>query len=295
MTDRWELRSKQMYENEGKKRAYYKALDKIGPGDVVFFDELRKVTHPARDVLGSPFKHPVDKDLDEINKKLDQYQSWGVSVRAELGAEIVQKIKRIIEGNSLTPTQQIRVKATRYRMFTECMGMSHETAHISAFQLPLPVSTTQHLDFDHTLYIREAPGGPSMSQSQITTTVSMQVRDSQRATLKDLKTLITEVERVGGTDESYVDINRLHSACLDAVVVTAVQVTEPDLDPTVACALTIEDAAVKVNTLIDLTVNGGRTVREQARKALTDLTTAATAKPAKSAKKATAAKPAAKA
>jgi hypothetical protein len=232
---------------------------------------------------------------DEYHDEECEATYCGVSVRAELGAEIVQKIKRIIEGNSLTPTQQIRVKATRYRMFTECMGMSHETAHISAFQLPLPVSTTQHLDFDHTLYIREAPGGPSMSQSQITTTVSMQVRDSQRATLKDLKTLITEVERVGGTDESYVDINRLHSACLDAVVVTAVQVTEPDLDPTVACALTIEDAAVKVNTLIDLTVNGGRTVREQARKALTDLTTAATAKPAKSAKKATAAKPAAKA
>jgi len=286
MTDRFMVRAQASMSawSTGYSKSIKSLLDEIGPGDVIFFDELAKVARPY-DVVGPhmlAFKHPVDKDLDEINRTLDAHKDAGVQRRALIGVEINDKIMKIVGGNSLTPEQQLRIKATRYRLYTECLNMDHEHAHRAAFVTDTLVKTLNP----------EAPGGPTMS-ARINTTVSLTVTDRNRATVLDLKTLIAEVERVGGTDDSYIDLQSAYSrGTVDAVVVTAVEVTQPELDPSVACALTIEDTAAKVNTLIDLSRDGTRTVREQARKALTDL---ATPKPAaKTTAKKAAAKPAAK-
>jgi hypothetical protein len=223
---------------------------------VSYFDELSKVYKPP-EALMSCFKHPVDTDLDAINREIDRCVGQELYKRASIGCELNGKIKKVVGGNSLTPKQQERIKATQYRLYTVCLDMPHEAVIKSVYGT-------------NTINIPEVQEGQPMSHAQITTTVSLKVASSRNATVRDLKTLITEVERVGGTDDSFVNLeNAWRNGCLDAIVVVAVDVTEPELDPQVACILSIKDTAQRVSALMDLHRDTrDPLVREQIKQAL---------------------------
>lgn len=263
----------------------------MNPDRIAYFDELYKATNPALLTMAQMFKHPVDKDLDEINKEIDQGKDKTLQARAMLACEVNVKIRKVLGGNSLTPAQHERLRATKYRMYTELLNLTHQqsigatygkdgdkmAAYMERIRRcrhltdPIKRNSTaieiyRDLNRDNVFPGRtelmaevgqeffnitpEVQEGHHMS-TQITTTVSLKVHSRHQATLADLKALITEVERVGGTDESYVNLeNTYRNGCFDAVVVTARQ--EPEVDPRVEAAASIEDTAKRVAALLDL-------------------------------------------
>lgn len=179
-------------------------------------------------------RNEISAEINDSNTKIDQHKGTSLQTRAQLGCEINAKVKRMLDepGDIINPSLRTRINNLRFRIYTECLGIPAEAAH-NALN---PSNEVQE--------------GQPMS-TQITTTVSLKVHSRHQATLADLKALITEVERVGGTDESYVNLeNTYRNGCFDAVVVTARQ--EPEVDPRVEAAASIEDIAKRVAALLDL-------------------------------------------
>ena len=180
-------------------------------------------------------RNEISAEINDSNTKIDQHKGTSLQTRAQLGCEINAKVKRMLAepGDIINPSLRTRINNLRFRIYTECLDIPVEAALNSLN----PSNEVQE--------------GQPMS-TQITTTVSLKVSSRHQASLADLKALIAEVERVGGTDESYVNLESAYrNGCFDAVVVTANQVTTTE-DPRLTTVLSITNEVERIGALLDL-------------------------------------------